>query len=75
MTLFDRVFGGSDEVYARTVSAVDQAIATYGEAEPVAFPGTAYSLPCYYAVTGVKIANPGRHSGENDPPAPAARCL
>ena len=59
MTLFERVFGGNDYNYARTVAAIDEAIATYGEAEAVSFPGTAYSLPCYYAVTGVKITNLG----------------
>ena len=59
MTLFDRVFGGNDYNYNRTVAAIDAAIAQYGEAEPVAFPDTAYSLPCYYAVTGVKINNLG----------------
>ncbi len=55
MTLFDRVFGGNDYNYARTVAAIDEAIATYGESEPVGFPETAYALPCYYGVTGVKI--------------------
>ena len=59
MTLFDRVFGGNDYNYERTVAAVDAAIAQYGEGESVAFPDTAYSLPCYYAVTGVKINNLG----------------
>ncbi len=59
MTLFERVFGGNDYNYERTVAAIDAAIATYGESEPVAFPDTAYSLPCYYAVTGVKINNLG----------------
>ena len=59
MTLFDRVFGGNDYNYARTVAAIDEAIATYGEAEAVSFPGTAYSLPCYYGVTGVKITTLG----------------
>ncbi len=60
MTLFDRVFGGNDVVYNRAVAAVDSAIATYGEAEAVSFPDTAYSLPCYYAVTGEKIGNLGQ---------------
>ena len=55
MTLFDRVFGGNDYNYERTVAAIDAAIAQYGESEPVAFPDTAYSLPCYYGITGVKI--------------------
>ena len=59
MTLFERVFGGNDYNYERTVAAIDEAIATYGESEAVSFPGTAYSLPCYYAVTGVKITNLG----------------
>ena len=59
MTLFDRVFGGNDYNYERTVAAIDAAIATYGEAEPVAFPDTAYSLPCYHSITGVKITNLG----------------
>jgi len=59
VTLFDRIFGGSDYNYARTVAAIDEAIATYGEGEAVSFPDTAYSLPCYYAVTGEKITTLG----------------
>ena len=59
MTLFDRVFGGNDYNYARTVAAIDAAIAQYGEAEPVAFPNTAYNLPCYYSITGKKVNNLG----------------
>ena len=68
MTLFDRVFGGSDYNYARTVSAVDAAVAQYGEAEPVAFPNTAYNLPCYYSITGKKINTLGELKAalEND---------
>ena len=59
MTLFERVFGGNDYNYERTVAAIDSAIATYGESEAVSFPDTAYSLPCYYAVTGEKITTQG----------------
>ena len=59
MTLFDRVFGGNDYNYSRTVTAIDAAIAKFGEAEPVAFPNTAYNLPCYYSITGKKINNLG----------------
>ena len=66
MTLFDRVFGGNDYNYNRTVAAIDQAIATYGEAEPVSFPATAYSLPCYYGITGVKITNLGEMKAAMD---------
>ncbi len=66
MTLFDRVFGGNDYNYDRTVAAIDAAIATYGEGEAVAFPDTAYALPCYYAVTGVKITNLGEMKAAMD---------
>ena len=59
MTLFDRVFGGNDYNYERTVAAIDAAIAANGESCPVGFPDTAYALPCYYGVTGVKITNLG----------------
>ena len=31
VTLFDRVFGGNDYNYARTVAAIDEAIAANGE--------------------------------------------
>ena len=52
MTLFDRVFSGNDAVYGLTEGAIDGAIAQYGEDKAVSFPNTAYSLPCYDAVTG-----------------------
>ena len=57
MTLFERVFGGNDAVYGLTEAAVDAAIAANGEEKAVSFPDTAYALPCYYAVTGVKVTN------------------
>ena len=66
MTLFDRVFGGNDYNYARTVAAIDEAIAAHGEGMAVAFPDTAYALPCYYAVTGVKITNLGEMKAAMD---------
>ncbi len=59
MTLFDRVFGGNDAVYGLTVAAVDNAIAQYGADQAVSFPETAYALPCYYSVTGVKVTTLG----------------
>ena len=55
MTLFDRVFSGNDAVFGLTEGAIDGAIAQYGEDNAVSFPNTAYSLPCYYAVTGTKV--------------------
>ena len=68
MTLFDRVFGGNDYNYERTVAAIDAAIAANGEGCAVAFPNTAYNLPCYYGITGKKIENLGQLKAalEND---------
>ena len=60
MTLFERVFGGNDAVYGLTEAAINNAIAQYGKAQAVSFPDTAYSLPCYYGVTGVKVENLGQ---------------
>ena len=45
MTLFERVFGGNDYNYARTVAAIDEAIAAYGESEPVSFPAPLTACP------------------------------
>jgi acetyl-CoA synthase len=59
VTLFDVVFSGNDTVYGLTEQAIDGAIAQYGADKPVAFPDTAYSLPCYYGVTGTKVNNLG----------------
>ena len=55
MTLYERIFAGSDAVYGLTVGAIDDAIAKHGADKAISFPDTAYCLPCYYAVTGQKI--------------------
>jgi len=55
VTLFDRVFSGNDAVYGLTEGAIDAAIAQHGDDKAVSFPNTAYSLPCYYGVTGIKV--------------------
>ena len=60
MTLFDVVFSGNDTVYGLTEGAIDAAIEKHGADKAVAFPDTAYSLPCYYAVTGTKVATLGQ---------------
>ena len=57
MTLIDTVFSGNDAVYGLTESAIDAAIAQHGADKAVSFPNTAYSLPCYYGVTGTKVTN------------------
>lgn len=59
MTLIDRVFNGSDEMYALAVKSVDEALAKFGPDKKVSFPDTAYSLPCVYAFTAKKIATLG----------------
>lgn len=59
MLLFDIVFNGNDKMYAKAVADLDAAIAKFGEDKAVGFPETAYSLPCYYAETGEKIATLG----------------
>ncbi|QNM05871.1 acetyl-CoA decarbonylase/synthase complex subunit alpha/beta [Qiania dongpingensis] len=59
MTLFDRVFNGSDAVYGLTEGAINAAIEKHGADKEVSFPNTAYSLPCYYGVTGTKVTNLG----------------
>lgn len=55
MTLFDVIFKGNDAVYGLTEGAINDAIAKYGEEQEVSFPSTAYSIPCFYAVSGQKI--------------------
>ena len=57
--LIDRIFNGNDAVYGLTAQAVEGAIAQHGADKAVEFPHTAYCLPCYYAVTGVKVKTLG----------------
>ena len=59
MTLFETVFSGNDAVYGLTENAIKAAIEQHGADKAVSFPNTAYSLPCYYAVTGVKVGTLG----------------
>ena len=53
--LINRIFSGNDAVYGLTEKAVNDAVQQHGADKAVGFPHTAYCLPCYYAVTGVKI--------------------
>jgi len=59
VTLFETVFSGNDAVYGLTEGAVNAAIEQHGADKAVSFPNTAYCLPCYYAVTGVKVKTLG----------------
>ena len=55
MTLIDRVFSGSDQWYDLATAKVEEAISKYGAEHAVSLPDTAYSLPCIYAMLGLKI--------------------
>ncbi len=57
--LINRIFSGNDAVFGLTEGAINSAIAEYGSEKSVGFPDTAYCLPCYYAVTGVKVKTLG----------------
>lgn len=55
MALIDRVFSGSDQWYDLATAKVEETIEKYGADHAVALPDTAYSLPCIYAMLGIKI--------------------
>ena len=57
--LINRIFSGNDAVYGLTEKAVNDAVQQHGADKAVGFSHTAYCLPCYYAVTGVKIKTLG----------------
>ena len=59
MTLFERAFSGSSEMYAWAEKSVADAMEKFGADAAVSLPNTAYCLPCYYAVTGVKLTTMG----------------
>ncbi len=64
MTLFERVFNGSDDMFNMAVKAVDEAIAKYGEDKAVSLPNTAYGIPCLYAFTAKKYDTLGAIKNE-----------
>ena len=41
--LFDRVFSGNDEMYAKAVQTLDETIEKYGADHVMQFPDTAYN--------------------------------
>ncbi len=59
MGLFDRVFRGSDEMYAKAEQSVDEIIAKVGPDAPMNMPNTGYFLACNYAYLGRKITKVG----------------
>ncbi len=53
--LFDRVFKGSDEMYAKAVHDLDEAIARFGADHAMQFPDTAYNCACILEYTGISV--------------------
>ena len=59
MALFERVFRGSDEMFAKAEQDLNAVIAELGESAPMAMPSTAYYLACIYAYLGRKVTTLG----------------
>ena len=59
MSLFNRVFSGSDEMYAKAREELDALIARVGRDAPITMPDTAYYLACSYAYAGKKVTTVG----------------
>jgi acetyl-CoA synthase len=55
MTLFDRVFLGTDVMLSVAKEQLSTAINDLGGDAPVRFPNTAYFLPCIYAVLAIEV--------------------
>ena len=58
--LFDRVFAGSDEMFAKAEADVNQLVAELGADAPMNMPNTAYFLACIYAYIGKKVTTVGQ---------------
>jgi len=56
VNLYNIIYTGANQAYDAANGALTAAIAEKGKECPVAFPDTAYSLPCIYAATGKKMA-------------------
>ncbi|MDR0904665.1 MAG: CO dehydrogenase/CO-methylating acetyl-CoA synthase complex subunit beta, partial [Oscillospiraceae bacterium] len=59
MGLFERVFRGSAEMYAKAEADLTAALAELGESAPLKMPDTAYFLACAYAFLGRKVTTLG----------------
>jgi len=67
LSLFDRVFRGSDEMLSKAEAALTNTIDKLGADAPVAFGSTAYFLPCIYAYTGLKVTKLGELKAAMEP--------
>ena len=63
MNLYNIIYTGAHQAYDAANGALTSAIAEKGKDCPVAFPDTAYSIPCIYAATGKKMATLGDLEG------------
>ena len=59
MALFDRVFRGSDEMFAKAEADVNAIYDELGADVPLNMPHTAYFLACIYAYIGKKVTTVG----------------
>ena len=71
MGLFDRVFRGSDEMYAKAEADVNAVVAELGADTPLKMPDTAYYLACLYSYLGIKVTT----LGELQAALPAVRAM
>jgi len=60
MGLFERVFRGSDEMFAKAEADVNALAAELGPDAPMVMPNTAYFLACIYAYIGKKVTTVGQ---------------
>ncbi|EGT2205097.1 acetyl-CoA decarbonylase/synthase complex subunit alpha/beta [Clostridioides difficile] len=63
MNLYNIIFTGSEQALCAAQAMLAEAIEKNGKEHKVAFPDTAYSLPCIYAATGQKMNTLGDLEG------------
>ncbi|HCQ5551233.1 TPA: CO dehydrogenase/CO-methylating acetyl-CoA synthase complex subunit beta [Clostridioides difficile] len=63
MNLYNIIFTGSEQALGAAQAMLAEAIEKNGKEDKVAFPDTAYSLPCIYAATGQKMNTLGDLEG------------
>ncbi|PBE09214.1 acetyl-CoA decarbonylase/synthase complex subunit alpha/beta [Clostridioides difficile] len=63
MNLYNIIFTGSEQALGVAQAMLAEAIEKNGKEHKVAFPDTAYSLPCIYAATGQKMNTLGDLEG------------
>ena len=54
VNLYNIIYTGANQAYDAASQALTAVVAEKGKDHPVAFPDTAYAIPCIYAATGLK---------------------